>query len=74
MEKVCELCKLDGYWWYCERARCMKTKSARVGTWFEKSKLILKQALTFMYCKNKRDIQGNVRLGTRVKDNHSSVD
>jgi hypothetical protein len=46
MEKVHDICKLDGNRWLCGHIKCKTTKSARVGTWFEKSKLTHKQALT----------------------------
>ena len=49
MEKVYESCRVNGYRWRCRRTHCRKTKSARVGTWFENLNLVVKQALTFMY-------------------------
>jgi hypothetical protein len=48
MEKVYVLYRLDEYQWCCGHVKCKKTKSATGVTWFKKSKLALKQALTFI--------------------------
>ena len=42
MEKVHDICKLDGNRWLCGHIKCKTTNNARIGTWFEKSKLTRK--------------------------------
>ena len=74
MGKVRERRRLDGFIWRCGRVGCRKTKSARTGTWFENSKLTLKQALTLMYCWATQTNQMVARVHGNIGDNHTTVD
>lgn len=74
MGRVRERRRLDGFQWRCSHRRCRRVLSARHGTWFFKSKLTLKQALTLMYCWSNKEMQLNARFHAGVSDNHTSVD